>query len=602
LSATVNSPLPVTYQWRRNAVNIPGATGPTLVVTINALPWDSGSYDVMVSMPNPQSSLPLSTIVSTEALVTVTSPSLPFGSFPGGITNGTSFVGSGTISDTNNIYLRWTAPSNSDGVMELDTLGSSLDTVLTVGTGSNPTNFLLLTSDDDSSRYLASRVLFNAIHSTTYVMGVGGFSGATGSVVLSGAFVATNNSIPQLDGQPQSQGVPLGGTAIFSVSATNTPFATYQWSKDDLVKISGATGPTLTISNVGPADVDTYAVTVTSGTNGQSVDSLRATLEIGPSLSFGKLGLLLQQYIQQSGGGGFPLVRFNVTSLASVSFQSVSVGTIDSQIMNNFDSTTSPNDPTNLIAAGGSPRWFMLTAATNATMALDTVQSTIPTTFLGIYVPHGLFAYTYTLVASDINSAPDGLHSQVYFPAVSNTTYLIEVDGLGGDQDTIYLNWRMGIPPNPEGAVQVYTINQGGALPPAFGAGENNNVTAPGYQWQCDGTNIPGATASTYQLSDYLGGSYSVVVSNLVGVVTNAIALVYVNSPLKLKLDSSAQPANFRVSGSMSQATVLQLSTNLAAPVWTPLYTNPAPLLPINYLDTTSTSRDKGFYRLKSWP
>ena len=50
------------------------------------------------------------------------------------------------------------------------------------------------------------------------------------------------------------------------------------------------------------------------------------------------------------------------------------------------------------------------------------------------------------------------------------------------------------------------------------------------------------------------------VVSNLMGVVTNAIALVSVDSLLKI---ASVIPAH--ISGSATQTTVLQLSTNLAS-------------------------------------
>jgi len=285
-----------------------------------------------------------------------------------------------------------------------------------------------------------------------------------------------------------------------------------------------------------------------------------------------------------------------------VAFQSVSIGSIDSQLMNNFDSTTAPSDPTNLVATGGSPRWFMLIAATNATMELDTMGSDLPTTFLGVYIPHGLFQYTFTLVTNDISSAPDGIHSQVYFPTISNTTYLVEVDGLNGDQGTnIYLNWRMGVPPNTLGTPSTAVLTQGGSLP-MLAAGQSNSVTSPSYQWQCNGTNIPGATDPTLQLYGYQSGSYCVVVSNLVGMITNPVALVYADIPLKLVKDLTFQPPEFRLLGSAPQKTVLLLSTNLTAQVWMPLYTNSVPLLPINYLDSSSTNRSRSFYRLKSSP
>jgi hypothetical protein len=118
------------------------------------------------------------------------------------------------------------------------------------------------------------------------------------------------------------------------------------------------------------------------------------------------------------------------------------------------------------------------------------------------------------------------------------------------------------------------------------------------YQWQCDGVNITGANGAACSVPNIQFnqcGSYSVVVGNLMGVVTNAIALVSVDSPLKIV---SANPA--RISGSATQAAVLQLSTDLS--IWNPIYTNPTSLLPINYLDINSPTRDHGFYRLKPWP
>lgn len=608
LSVGVTSQLPLQYQWRCNGVNISGGTGPTLTVTTNAQLWDGGNYDVLVASS-------VGMLISTGALVTVSGSPLPFTNFPGGVinlqgnTNGLVFSGTGNNTSATNVFgepdIEGNPPSHrlwlqcykplysGDAVMELSLEGSSFDTVLGVFTGYPVTNLTLATSDDDSGRSLASRVFFLAQAGTTYDIAVDGFNGATGNVVLT-AIINTNiTSLAQLDGNPQDQFVALGGTATFSASASNAPDATYQWYKNGWLKIAGATNSTLTLSNIGYADVNVYTLTVT-GTNGQAVDSVRATLEIGPSLSFRKLGLLTRAF-NQAGGS---IIRFNSPS---VSFPSVSAGTIGQQLINNFNSLTAQGEPaTTNGGIGGSSRWYLLTAATNATMKIDTVGSDVPTT-LGVYTNfvNELFP---PLVASDVNSAPDG-HSLVRFQAVSNIAYLTKVDGVNGAQgNNINLDWRMGVAPNTVGAPQLYAVGQGANLP-QFNAGESNNVTSPTYQWQCNGTNIPGATGPTYQLNNIQFnqcGSYSVVVSNLMGVVTNAIALVSVDSPLKGALDTSLHPAEFRLSGSAPQAAVLQLSTNLSS--WKPVYTNPTSLLPIIYLDANSASRNEGFYRLKSWP
>jgi len=91
-----------------------------------------------------------------------------------------------------------------------------------------------------------------------------------------------------------------------------------------------------------------------------------------------------------------------------------------------------------------------------------------------------------------------------------------------------------------------------------------------------------------------------VVVSNFMGVATNAIATVCIQSPLRIAPDQSSGAPAFRLTGSATQAILLQLSTNLTS--WTPLWTNPNPSVPINYLDTNAAARSRGFYRHKSWP
>jgi hypothetical protein len=185
--------------------------------------------------------------------------------------------------------------------------------------------------------------------------------------------------------------------------------------------------------------------------------------------------------------------------------------------------------------------------------------------------------------------------------AVANTDYLIAVDGVNGAQGNIYLNWRLGTPPGVGGPAQNLAVTQNASL--TLQAGGSTNVTSPRYQWRRNSLDIVGATNATYALTNIQFdrcGSYSVVISNLVGMVTNAIATVSVDSALKLSLDTSSQPANFRLSGSATQAMVLQLSTNLS--LWTPLWTNTTPLLPVSFLDTNSVSRNKAYYRLRPWP
>ena len=101
---------------------------------------------------------------------------------------------------------------------------------------------------------------------------------------FTGAFTVTANSIlfevfgpPVIAAQPQSVTVLMGGTAIFSVVANNSPGLGYQWFKDNIA-ITGANGPNLTINNVLASDIGVYTVVVNNGAG--SVTSEAATLSI----------------------------------------------------------------------------------------------------------------------------------------------------------------------------------------------------------------------------------------------------------------------------------------------------------------------------------
>ena len=75
-------------------------------------------------------------------------------------------------------------------------------------------------------------------------------------------------------------------------------------------------------------------------------------------------------------------------------------------------------------------------------------------------------------------------------------------------------------------------------VPQTFGVGSNFTVSvtatgnaAPAYQWNKDGSNLPGATASSYavtgaQTND--SGGYSVVLTNIFGAATSSVANVSV--------------------------------------------------------------------------
>ncbi len=109
---------------------------------------------------------------------------------------------------------------------------------------------------------------------------------------------------PSFTTQPQGGTVPAGATVTFTAAASGSPAPTYQWRRNNTV-LTGATSPTLTLTNVSAADagdytvvasnsagsqtsnVATLAVTVAGGTARLTNLSVRAAMAAGQTLIMG---------------------------------------------------------------------------------------------------------------------------------------------------------------------------------------------------------------------------------------------------------------------------------------------------------------------------
>jgi hypothetical protein len=80
------------------------------------------------------------------------------------------------------VWWQWQAPRT--GLVKIETLGSSFDTLLGVFTGSVISNLVLVASNDDVPGGLSSAVTFEAQAGTDYQIVVDGVDGAVGAIVL----------------------------------------------------------------------------------------------------------------------------------------------------------------------------------------------------------------------------------------------------------------------------------------------------------------------------------------------------------------------------------------------------------------------------------
>ena len=121
------------------------------------------------------------------------------------------------------------------------------------------------------------------------------------------------------------------------------------------------------------------------------------------------------------------------------------------------------------------------------------------------------------------------------------------------------------VPPYLTSQPQGQTVAQGSNA--GFGVTAGGTASL-GYQWRQNGTNIPGATASSYtrvnaQAAD--AGSYSVVVANASGSVTSSVAILTVNVPPDITTQPESQTANV---GASAVFTVTATGTEPLAYQW----------------------------------
>jgi len=152
--------------------------------------------------------------------------------------------------------------TTTNGVFSLNTEGSTFDTVLAVytGPGTSFETLVAVACDNNSGADgRTSKVMIPAEANTSYFVAVDGVAGVTGTVVLNYLL----GTPPVILTNPVSRAVPLGGTAVLSVSVSASPKAVVQWKRNGAV-IPGATNRSLTLSNFHLELAGTYHLSATN--------------------------------------------------------------------------------------------------------------------------------------------------------------------------------------------------------------------------------------------------------------------------------------------------------------------------------------------------
>jgi hypothetical protein len=239
LGVTASGSAPFFYQWRRDGVEIQGATGSKLSLA-NVSSAQSGSYDVLVRDTFGGS------VRSTTAVITVNA-ALKILSNPLGAS---LLAGEGTVLRVNAV-----------GMSPIRYQWSRDGKVLTGATQSE----LVLESVSEMDAGI-------------YEVLVSGPSGSLKSVPAE-----VRVTVPPSIVRPPSGASAVEGSVLkLSVSAKGTGPLSYQWFKDNVL-IEGAVGDVLLLGKVAVAQAGAYRVVVTGG--GRQVVSPDAEVKVVPNVS-----------------------------------------------------------------------------------------------------------------------------------------------------------------------------------------------------------------------------------------------------------------------------------------------------------------------------
>ena len=232
-TVTASGTAPLSYQWKKDSVNIAGATSTTL--TLNSVTASqAGSYTVLVS--NVAGSVP-----SAAATLTVNVP-------PSIITPPASQTVNEGANVTFSVAASGTAPLSYQWKKDNVAIAEATSATLTLNS--------VTTSQAGSYTVVVSNVAGSA---------------------ASSAATLTVNVPPSITTQPANQTVNEGSKVTFSVIASGTAPLSYQWKKDN-VNIAGATSATLTLNSVTASQAGSYTVLVSNVAG--TVPSAAATLTV----------------------------------------------------------------------------------------------------------------------------------------------------------------------------------------------------------------------------------------------------------------------------------------------------------------------------------
>ena len=315
--------------------------------------------------------------------------------------------------------------------------------------------------------------------------------------------VTATAEAPTVTTQPAGQTVITGASASFSVSATGTSPLTYQWKKDGIA-IPGATSSTYTIAATSLTDSAVFAVVVSNGAG--TATSNNATLTVADALV--APAITKQPAAQSVTAGQTAKFTVEATGTAPLRYQ---WKLNDQDISGATDSSYATSD-TNTV--GNDAVFTVVVSNGTGTATSDKATLTVtPAPVAPAITTQPMSQAVATGQTASFSVAATGTEPLAYqwkkngsdiAGATSSTYKPVSSSELNGAKFSVVVTNSVGTVTSNEAVLSDVAISvQPAAQPVLAPATASFSVTAAGtgtltYQWKKNGTNIAGATSSTY--------------------------------------------------------------------------------------------------------
>ncbi|MBC8244538.1 MAG: immunoglobulin domain-containing protein, partial [Verrucomicrobia bacterium] len=478
---------PLAYQWSRDGVVLPGATGAELTLT-GIVPSDAGSYTVSISNF-------AGLLASDVAVINVIHP-IAIAEQPSG--------GSKVLGET--------------------------VTVAVAVTGSEPITYqwmrngTVLAGANDASIVLEN---LSAADAGEYTVRVSNPAGE----VLSDVAVVSVDSPPEMVELSGDQSAPVGGNVELAVVAAGNEPLSYQWVKDGVL-MEGATSASLILANLDTTDSGSYTVVVTNSAGRLESDPIVVSV-IQP------VSIVLQPESATAAIGGKAVFEVAVTGSAPVSYQWKLNG-------ESLPSQTAAKLVIEEVAAVDGGTYTVTASNASNSVESDGAELTIQTPPIITKIAGNQQAAvgdTVTLWVTAVGTPPlsyQWKREGVVIPGGTGATLeLADLVSLDAGQYTVEISNSAGSTVSDPIEVSVAAAPQIVSQPASRNIGLNARLiltvsatgSGLGYQWYRDGQVIEGAIEAVMTVPNAGSadsGIYHVTVSNTVGSATSETAEVVV--------------------------------------------------------------------------